>query len=300
MVDNNTEHTINPTLGIVLKALRKAKGCTLKEAAGDSFSYAHLSNFEHGRTELSAQLFLNLLENINVSIIEFQHFYDNYLRSHNNRPFSNKDISLAYMSGNITRLENILYHLESRNDKIKSKKSKLEIIRIKSIISLIDPTRPLLNNDTFFLKSYLMQLNEWGKYDIALLGQTYTNFDLGTLSILTDKMLNPSQITINLESNQHALIQTVLNVMTYFTENSQFDKVAKLINYLEKMNIHEYYMFEKLIFIYHISALDYKLGDKSALSIMERCQEILEFCGCLDNANILAKEISKLKKNRET
>jgi HTH-type transcriptional regulator, SHP2-responsive activator len=296
MVDNNTEYTINPVLGVVLKALRKSKGCTLKEAAGNSFSSAHLSNFEHGRTELSTHLFLDLLENINVSIIEFQFFYENYLHSHNNRPFSNRDISLAYMTGNITTLEKILWHLESKNDKTISKKTKLEIIRIKSIISIIDPTRPLPKNDLFFLKSYFIQLEEWGKYDIALLGQTYANFDLGTLSILTDKMLNPSQIIINLESNQQVIIQTVLNIMSYFIENCQFDKVTKLINYLEKMNIHEYYMFEKLIFIYHISALDYKLGDKSALSIMERCQEILEFCGCLDNANILAKEISKLKK----
>lgn len=108
-------------------------------------------------------------------------------------------------------------------------------------------------------------------------------------------MLNPSQTTITLESNQHSLIQTVLNLMTYFIENHQFNRANRLINYLKKMNVHEYYMFEKLIFNYHIATLDYKLGDTSALETMEKCQEVLEFCGCLDNANVLSKEISKLK-----
>lgn len=290
-----TNKLIDPTLGTVLRSLRKSKGCTLKEAAGQSFSSTHLSNFESGKTELSAPLLLKLLENINVSMIEFQRFYENYLRSQLSRPFSNEEVSEAYMTGNIVRLENILSALELRQDTKSSKHLKLEVIRIKAVISLLDKTKPLSENDSFFLKSYLSQLKEWGKYDIALFGQTYTNLDLDTLASLTDRMLNPSQLTITLESNQHALIQTVLNIMTFFIENKQFDRANGLITYLKNLKIHEYYMFEKLFLVYNTATMDYKLGDPSALNTLKKCQEVLEFCGCLNYANIFSKEISDLQ-----
>ncbi|KST91478.1 Positive transcriptional regulator MutR family [Lactococcus lactis subsp. lactis] len=296
MSKNNVKNTIDPTLGLVLKALRESKGCTQKEAAGTSLSCPHLSNFEHGKTELSAHLLLELLKNINVNVIEFQSFYDNHLSSQLKPQTSNQEISEAYMTGNIFKLEHILSIFEDKSNGVKaSKRSKLEVIRIKSIISLLDSSRRLSSTDLFFLKSYFMQLKEWGKYDIALLGQSYTNFDIATLAILTNHMLNPSQITIQLESNQHALIQTVLNVITFFVDNRQFEKANNLINHLKNMNIHEYYMYEKLTFVYNIAYFDYSRGDKSALNTMKKCQEILEFCDCLNTAGLVSKEISNLK-----
>lgn len=251
-----------------LKVLRESKDCTLKEAAGNSFSCTHLSTFEKGRTELTAHLFLELLEKINVGTIEFQSFYENYLHSHSCQEYSNEEISEAYMTGNIIKLEYILSTLESKCSKKSSKHSKLEIIRIKTVISLLDKTSPLSENDLLFLKSDLLQLKEWGKYDI--LGQCYTNLGLGTLAILTDRILNPSQLTITLESNQHALIQTALNIMTFFVENKQFDRANNLIIYLKNMKIPEYYMFEKLFLVYNTATFDYELGNKSALDTLKK------------------------------
>ncbi|MCT0016547.1 Rgg/GadR/MutR family transcriptional regulator [Lactococcus lactis subsp. lactis] len=297
-MSKSKDYTINPMLGIILKKLRKSKGCTLKEAAGSSFSSAHLSNFEHGKTELSSHLFLELLKNINVSIIEFQRYYENSLTSYNSNQVSNEDISSAHLTGNITKLNNVLSILESNSELDGSKHCKLEIIRIRAIISSINPSRVLPKEDIYQLKSYLLQLEEWGRYDISLLGQCCTNFDLGSLAILTDHMLNPCQSTITLESNQHILVQTVLNIMAFFIENKQYERANRLINYLKNIKVGEHYMLEKLIFIYNSAKLDYKLGDKSALKVLEKCENILEFCGCFDNANVLSKEITTFKNEK--
>ncbi|MFH0153186.1 helix-turn-helix domain-containing protein, partial [Pseudomonas aeruginosa] len=57
---------MDPTLGKFAKVLRNAKGLSLKKAAG-TISIGHLSDFENGKVGISAQLFLELLQNLNVT-----------------------------------------------------------------------------------------------------------------------------------------------------------------------------------------------------------------------------------------
>ncbi|GAX46870.1 Rgg/GadR/MutR family transcriptional regulator [Pseudolactococcus reticulitermitis] len=290
---------IDPTLGTVLKLLRKSKGLTIKEAAGNSFSCPHLSNFENGKTEFSARFLLEELKNINVSITEFQAFYDNYIHSKEYNLISNSEITDAYMSHNLAKLHVILKELDSKHNNNRNiKKYHLEVVRIKSLISIIDPIFKVPLDDIKMLKDYLIKLNEWGKYDIELLGQCCLIFDLGTISILTQNMLNPGQTTIKIEGNKHALIQTSINIINLFISKKQFNLARNLINHLETNDIHEYYMYEKLTLIYNTASYNYHKGDKYALETMKKCQQIFEFCQCFKTANLVAEEISSLLKTQ--
>lgn len=296
----NKHNNIDSTLGTVLKLLRKSKGFTIKEAAGSSFSCSHLSNFENGKTDFSARFLLEELKNINVSIVEFQAFYDNYIHTKDSQLICNREITEAYMSHNLAKLRAILYELENKRKSNKNiKKYELEPIRVKALISMIDPTFIISSEEIIILKKYLINLNEWGKYDIELLGQCSIIFDLGTVSILTQNMLNPGQTTIKIESNKHALIQTSINIINLFISKKQFNLALNLINHLENINIHEYYMYEKLFLIYTTASYNYHKGNEFSIDMMENCQQAMEFCQCFNTANLMAEEISELKKSKK-
>lgn len=290
-----TNNLHSQDLGKVLRDLRISKGCTLKEAAGNSFSSTHLSNFEHGKTELTCHLLLELLENINVTIMELNRFYNNYTWTHSSNEVSFNEISEAYKTRNITRLEDLLTYLDTQNKILASKHSNLEVIRVKSLIAQLDCTKSLSKKDMVSLTSYFSHLKVWGEYDIVLLGQCYPDFDLGTLSILTSHMIEPTHLSLSINSTQSYIIKTLLNIVSYFIKNKQYNKANQLIDYLKKLEINDYYTFDKISLIYNLAKFDYDLGDDSALETLKTCQEILEFCGYTNPTDIFDKEISELK-----
>ncbi|MCY7185295.1 helix-turn-helix domain-containing protein, partial [Streptococcus gallolyticus] len=59
-------------LGKSFKMLRESKGLSQKEIAGDIISIAQLSRFERGISSINAETLYNCLENMNVSVEEFQ------------------------------------------------------------------------------------------------------------------------------------------------------------------------------------------------------------------------------------
>lgn len=58
--------------GATFKKLRLEKGITLKEACQQGISSAQLSRFENGKSMLTVDHFFTCLQNINVTIEEFQ------------------------------------------------------------------------------------------------------------------------------------------------------------------------------------------------------------------------------------
>ncbi|KST90253.1 helix-turn-helix domain-containing protein [Lactococcus lactis] len=67
-------------IGIIFKEFRISKGFSQLEAAGNEISVTHLSNFENGKTVISTNHFLNILQNINVNMFEFQNSLNQYFQ----------------------------------------------------------------------------------------------------------------------------------------------------------------------------------------------------------------------------
>lgn len=296
MNNNNKKYSENElAIGYVYKILRTAKGFSQKEAAGDEISIAQLSKFENGNTIISTNHFFIILDNINVNLFEFQNSYNQYLESKDLLLF-NIEITNALMEKNVVKLKHFLKEIELQiiPNSSQNKKLKLDYIRIKSILSFISCSYSLSKNEILFLKNYLYNLNEWGQYDIHLLGQCAQFLDLFQLSELVEKMINPSQLNSKLHYIELARTQTVLNIINIFIEKNMNEYARRFIKYLEDSKIHDYFMFEKLTLIYNKAHYNYKKGNSSELDRMKKCQSILEFCNCDTMADWIAKEIEEL------
>lgn len=287
-IKNNTDENLGP----FFKKLRIAKGFTISEASGSQLSDTHLSNFENGRTNLSAHLFLALLANINVNTFEFQNAYNHDLQNKDIMLF-NSDISDAFLSHNIVQLQHFLKILEENKET--SKKDRLEKVRIKAILSVTDTTTAFTRNEINYLKNYLLSVKEWGYYEILLLSDCVPIFDVLTLSELIHHMLVPTQLNFNLIYIRQVRIQALLNAIDDFSKAKQFDLADEFIAYLEQSQIHDYWMFEKLTLIFRTAQNSYAKGNLSAFKTMQKCQDILEFCNCFKTATLVNNDIKKLK-----
>ena len=289
---------IDPLLGIVFRDLRNAKGFTQKDAAGSCLSLSIVSRFESGKASISAHHFFQILGNICTNMYEFQYSYEQHLDSKNILLFDT-ELSQAYMEHNVIKLKIILERLSSdfENDSgniAAPKKKMLDIIRVKTLIATLEPSFPILESERNFLINYFRELKEWGQYDILLLGHCVNIIDTTHLYIIGRDMINPKQSLIKLHYVKHSLIQTMINIIGVLIDSGDFIYADTFISYLDKSDIHEYYMYEKLTLIYNKAMLSYKKGDSTALTTLEKCKEILIFCDCLKTANMVDHELSEL------
>ncbi|KXT59191.1 Rgg/GadR/MutR family transcriptional regulator [Lactococcus sp. DD01] len=283
--------SIDTSFGKIFREFRKAKNYTLKETANDIISSGQLSNFENGKSMISMDTFFHLLENINVSISEFQYAYNFFSTDKN----FGKEKTVAYMTGNLLQLQHLLAKHEKRlEDNPKSQKYLLEKIAMKAFMLLLDPQYNLPESEIHYLKNYLNGIKEWGEFEIKLLGHSAKVFDLATLSLLTHKMISPTQKSIKNPEIKKMIIRASLNILSLFIDNRQFALAQSLIVYLEEANIHEYDLYEKITFIYQKSLYQFKLGDKEAIKAMRKCQNIFEFAECHQLAQMIDFEINAL------
>lgn len=284
-------------IGKVYQDLRKAKSFSQEEAAGNEISVPQLSNFENGRTIVGTHHFIVLLNNINVNMLEFQNIYNKHLQSKDILLFST-EVADAVMEQDITRLKLLSKQIDKQlRAKPNNKKLKLDKIRINSVLYFIDPSYSITTNENTFLVNYLLSISEWGLYDIRLLGQCAQFINMSTLEELTKRMIDPLQENSELIYIKRAITQNVLNIINVFVDKKKYDAARQLIEYLENSNIHEYFVLEKLTLIYNKANYSYHMGEKSALDVMEKCQHVLEFCGCSKIATQVSKELKALHEN---
>jgi Rgg/GadR/MutR family transcriptional activator len=286
-------------LGLVFKRTRQAKGFSQKEAAGDEISCNHLSSFENGHAILATHHFLAILRNINMELSEFQYAYHAYLNRQDDLFFS-EQITEAYTNRSVAQLKNIRNKVNAvleTNPYLK--KYRLDKSHIEIGLSILDDTYKMARQELTYLSDYLLNLKEWGRTDIILLNHAAIFLSTPTLYELTNHLIKPTQIGTDLADTQPVLVQTVLEVIHVLISRKADDLAEEFIRYLEKNQLPDCDMYEKLLLIYHKYLIAYRQGEQTALNGIKTCRKILLFCGCLELADLMAQEIPELEDDRE-
>jgi len=145
------EKVMDTNLGRTFRRLRKFKNMEIKEVASEDISYAQISKFERGQTDMTLTKFLSSLKAINVSLEEFYH--EAYFSTLSKSSLFNYDF---YQKFEIEDKEKLHQLLKIETDLLtlhpSIKRYKLNIIQIKSQLHLIDPNIQVNKKDTLFLK----------------------------------------------------------------------------------------------------------------------------------------------------
>lgn len=282
--------------GKIEKEFRISKGYTLTDAASGYTTPSHLSEFENGKTMLSTLTFFGVLRNIHVTFSEFENRYNQYLHD-TNVMMAAYEISEAFTERNVAKLKDILSKIQCAKSAQKDFVSlRLDEIRIKAAIKLIDTSFEISLHDINYLVKYLLNLKGWGRYEILLLGYTGKLIAPSDLEKLADRLLDPTMTNFNLPSIKLDVYRAILNIVDAFSEKKLYALANRYVQILKNDNIHDYFTYEKLILIYNEATLKFISGDREALETLKKCQETFAFCDCFNMANVLDYEITELEK----
>ena len=106
--------------GKIFSILREAKHLTLREVTANEFSLAQESKFERGETSLTIDKFLLLLQNTQLSLDEFQDFYDNYSLSEDYT--FHDELREAHRIRDLNQIKKWLHYWKEKSEKNSDKK----------------------------------------------------------------------------------------------------------------------------------------------------------------------------------
>ena len=284
-------------IGKVFKLIRNSKQLSLRQVAGGYISAGQLSRFERDESHLSIDAFLNSLNRLNVSLEEFHYTYNLYHQIDDVR-FS-EDLSEAYLSRNLVKLKKFLeyykYQIDGAKDALEFQTAKLNYIVIKAIISYCNNDISVTNQEITYIMDYLFSVDEWGRYELWIFTNSSGILSIESLDTFASEMIKRTQLYYSIPTNRRKIHQLLLNVINISISQNRNDIAIKYITHLEKLNILETDIYEKVLFKYNKAYYSYNNGNKSSLHEMKQCVEFLNFVDCEKISSFLENEISNLE-----
>lgn len=176
------------TLGKTFKMIRESKGLSQKEVAEGVVSVAQLSRFERGISDVTADVLYICLQNLNVTMDEFQSVYHNFVQPQNT--FFQNDISEVYLEKNILKLEKILENCKKIEERFSNYKLyKLNTLVVKAILCQCTKQEKINKKEIQYLVDYLFSVEEWGRYELWLFTNSASVMTVSLLEIFAGEMV---------------------------------------------------------------------------------------------------------------
>lgn len=276
---------MDTNLGRTFRRLRKFKNMEIKEVASEDISYAQISKFERGQTDMTLTKFLSSLKAINVSLEEFYH------EAYFSTLFFDYDF---YQKFEIEDKEKLHQLLKIETDLLtlhpSIKRYKLNIIQIKSQLHLIDPNIQVNKKDIFYLKEYLLSINKFCTYELYLYSSCLSLLDNKTQEQLIQKIITTEDEYLDFISPK--ILKIILRLIPIFIENIFLDSLPLLFTYLESHTKSDLFFYEKVTTVYLKALYELKINPENheASSLLNSYTEAFKLF------NSLETEHQKIKK----
>ncbi len=280
--------------GKIFSILREAKHLTLREVTANEFSLAQESKFERGESSLTIDKFLLLLQNTQLSLDEFQDFYDNYSLSEDYT--FHDELREAHRIKDLNQIKKWLHYWKEKSEKNLDKKY-FKLNYIVSKVSLAstaggNPTK----DDIDVLMSYLDLVEQWGRYEIWVFSVCQHYLDDNMLDYYGTEIFDKSSYYKNVHQNQQMIIRTMLNLADTWLNRKKLEKALVCLNRVKTIGIPIEFFEEAITLRYLEGHYRYLLGDPKGKLIMQDCAKDIEKYGYTQAAQELYEEIHDLGK----
>jgi transcriptional activator, Rgg/GadR/MutR family, C-terminal domain len=280
-------------VGKIFANLRNMKHLTLKEVTSNEFSLAQESKFERGETSLTIDKFLLLLQNTQISLDEFQDFYDNYSLS---KEYNFHDeLREAHRIKDLNKIKKWLKYWKEKSEKNSDKK----YFKLNYIVSRVSLASTSGGNpskiDIDFLTNYLDLVEQWGRYEIWIFSICQHYLDDNLLDYYGTGIFGKSNYYRNVQLNQQMVIRTMLNLVDTWLYRKKLGKALIYLNHVKIIGI-PIELFEEAITLRYLEGhYCYLLGDLKGKQMMQDCAKDIEKYGYTQAANELQEEIDNLE-----
>ncbi|MDR1521890.1 MAG: hypothetical protein LBS28_03420 [Streptococcaceae bacterium] len=199
--------TDDKIFGLVFKELRLSKGIKASVAFKGICSKKTLYNFETGKNCVNTFIFFNLLENIDVSLAEFDTIIRNY--QPDNTEMFLQTVNNFYCEKNILMLKKTLAELQLLS---KTKpENNLHILIVATIIYELDQNFTIPKQDLKNASDYLIGVDKWGYNGLKLFSNVSDILNVELSSMIVKELINSKKNLCNDEKMSTAITRTLLN-----------------------------------------------------------------------------------------
>lgn len=216
-------------LGITLRKVRKGKQISLCSVADEHLSKSQISRFERGESEISCIRLINILDKLHVTLDEFLILHDDDYT--NSESFANlvQYIRKQYSTKNFDSIIELLSNSSSYN------LGPYEKTMVKSILYTTNKNFLPSDEELLQLTDYLFKVENWGYYEIILLGNCVRTIKYNSFFLLTIEMLkNYLYSTLN-KTNKRLVTQLAINCLIVSIDKEEFQNCSFLIKEIKKI-----------------------------------------------------------------
>ena len=257
-------------MGALLKKIRLSKNLTLKELASDYLSVSFLSKFERGESDISLSRFFLLLDKLDVSIEEFYGILSQDNPTHTEKLL--ESASKAYYQNDILLLQKYAREERHKFEVTQDKSFLYNSIMLESFLASVS-NKEVDENKVRELTDYLFSIEQWGKRELIILGNSMSFISTQTLNILTKEIVYRTRLFGNSDSNQRIRLSLLINAASEFLRRDELD----LIN---DSGIPEVLLYERHELIFVMGTYLIKSGEGTeGRNLIEGCLETLRTLG---------------------
>lgn len=263
-------------LGAIFRKFRKNRQFTLEEAAGEGVSVSQLSRFERGESDIALGKFLSLLDNIHITMENFMDAMRDFQRSEISH-FMASWVKLYYKKDivalcDLQRTERELYKTYPEHYY-----HRLNMVLLQGAICQLDDSFKMEQSDLDLVADYLFQVEDWSMYEIILIINLCTFYDVDYVYQIGREMLENEAFYKHIGRHKYLVTMGALNFWQHAAEHRDFEKAKYFEQHARNLLKGTDKLFEKTIALYITGFTTYQKGDeqvgiaqmKQAISIFE-------------------------------
>lgn len=260
-------------LGITLRKVRKGKQISICSVSDEYLSKSQISRFERGESEISCVRSINILDKLHITLDEFLILHDKDYT--NTESFANlvQYIRKQYSLQNINSIKHIL------SDSSNYTLNLFEEIMVKSILYSMDSTIFPSEEELLQLTDYLFKVENWGYYEIILLGNCVRTINYNSYFLLTKEMLNNYIYSSLNKTNKRIVTQLAINCLILSIDKDEFSNCSYLINEIKKLLNNELNFYEQTVFLYATGYYEFKRELSNGIETMKQAIQVLDILG---------------------
>ena len=265
-------------MGALLKKIRLSKNLTLKELASDYLSVSFLSKFERGESDISLSRFFLLLDKLDVSIDE--EFYG--ILSQDNPTHTEKlleSASKAYYQNDSLLLQKYAGEERRKFELTQDKSFLYNSIMLESFLVSVS-NKEVDENKVRELTDYLFSIEQWGKRELIILGNSMSFISTQTLNVLTKEIVYRTSLFGKSDSNQRIRLSLLINAAYEFLRRDELDSAKYYLDLVNDSGIPEVLLYERHELIFVMGFYLIKSGEVTeGRNLIEGCLETLRTLG---------------------
>ena len=264
-------------MGALLKKIRLSKNLTLKALASDYLSVSFLSKFERGESDISLSRFFLLLDKLDVSIEEFYGILSQDNPTHTEKLL--ESASNAYYQNDSLSLQKYAREERHKFELTQDKSFLYNSIMLESFLVSVS-NKEVDENKVRELTDYLFSIEQWGKRELIILGNSMSFISTQTLNVLTKEIVYRTSLFGKSDSNQRIRLSLLINAAYEFLRRDELDLAKYYLDLVNDIGIPEVLLYERHELIFVMGTYLIKSGEVTeGRNLIEGCLETLRTLG---------------------